>query len=300
MLVHGLGLGVIGIALATCATNVLNAVILTLYCTYKDKFIHKESWHFLNRDSFSGIIEYLEYAIPATIMRCLEYWCFEVLVIYAGWIGSTEQGAAITVFHLFSVCYRIPNGISMASTNLIGSSLGANLYKDAKKYSQAAFLLVLVVIVFVNTNLIVFRYQLPKIFTYHEEMIEVASRLLIVFTFIVVGDFIQGCQVGSMLAMGLQKYGSYINILSYLGLTLPMSYILAFYFDLGVYGVYIGAVSGSSFAGLCYLIVVQTANWEKLAQEISLRLNLYSSKLQNGENSEICSLESKNSSLLIP
>jgi Na+-driven multidrug efflux pump len=69
-----------------------------------------------------------------------------VLVIYTGWIGATEQGAAICMFQILSILYRLPSGVSSASINLIGGSLGAGNYAAARVYSLASLSVVIVIV----------------------------------------------------------------------------------------------------------------------------------------------------------
>ena len=144
ILVNACELGVIGISISTWVTNILNALLLILCWSYKEGLINKESWHWYNKDSFKGWIQFLSLAVPSTIMRSLEYSSIEVLAMFTGWIGYIEQGAAIANFQLFSFTYRIPGGISIASTNLIGNCLGARNFQNARKYSISAIILVLI------------------------------------------------------------------------------------------------------------------------------------------------------------
>ena len=65
-----LNLDIVGIAVATCITYILNFVIGTVYITLNKSVVKEGSWHWINRDSFKGIIEYLRYGIPSMIHEC--------------------------------------------------------------------------------------------------------------------------------------------------------------------------------------------------------------------------------------
>ena len=83
--------------------------------------------------------------VPSTIMRSLEYSSIEVLAIFTGLIGYVEQSASIANFQISSYFYRIPNGISIASTSLIGNCLGSRQHINARKYTVSAILIVIMV-----------------------------------------------------------------------------------------------------------------------------------------------------------
>ena len=75
-----------------------------------------------------------------------------------------------------------------------------------------------------------------------------------------------------MLAMGYQKYGSVINIFSYLVITLPLGYVLAFVLDYGLYSIFYAGVIGSSFAAIAYIYTVFMTDWKLLAISVSARI----------------------------
>jgi len=64
-----------GVGIATSITYFTNFGLLSLYLFYSST-IHKESWHFINRDAFKGWDEYLRLGIPSMLMLCFEAWCF--------------------------------------------------------------------------------------------------------------------------------------------------------------------------------------------------------------------------------
>lgn len=125
-----------------------------------------------------GLFEYVRFGLPATVMRCMEYWAIEFVSIMTGWIGTQEQAAFIICFHCTSVAYRIPYGISNASVNPIGTLLGAGQYKNAKKYALAALMLTIVDIILNIIVFAAFSRQIIGVFTTHEEFVDIGSKLL--------------------------------------------------------------------------------------------------------------------------
>ena len=57
-------LNLIGAALATWITYITDWILLNLYVTFKHGYVKEESWHWLNRDSFSELYHFLKYSIP--------------------------------------------------------------------------------------------------------------------------------------------------------------------------------------------------------------------------------------------
>ena len=91
-----------GIGIATTWTFILNFISLTLYVHFNKNLIPKESWHFINKDAFSKLIEYLKYGVPAWLMLLLDWWAYELLNIIAGMIGVKELAASVIIFNIHS------------------------------------------------------------------------------------------------------------------------------------------------------------------------------------------------------
>ena len=74
-------MGVKGTAIATIITYFLNFVLSVLYVIYLKKVNRpiRESWHFINKDSFVNLFSYFKQAINCCLLLILEWWCFELL-----------------------------------------------------------------------------------------------------------------------------------------------------------------------------------------------------------------------------
>ena len=68
-----------GVGIATSFTFIWNFSILTLYVHFKKDLIQRESWHFINKDAFMRIPEYLKFGIPACLMLLLDWWAYEII-----------------------------------------------------------------------------------------------------------------------------------------------------------------------------------------------------------------------------
>ena len=44
-------------------------------------------------ESFYGIGEYVKIAVPSTIMTCMDWWSFEIMIFTSGFFGVTAQAA---------------------------------------------------------------------------------------------------------------------------------------------------------------------------------------------------------------
>lgn len=62
-----------------------------MYCHFKEEL--KSSYFFPGPETFHGLGEYFKLAIPSTLLMIFDWWCFEILAIYAGFISVEATGA---------------------------------------------------------------------------------------------------------------------------------------------------------------------------------------------------------------
>jgi len=104
--------------------------------------------------------------------------------------------------------------------------------------------------VFFALVFLLFNNQLPQIYTDDVLVISTASSLLLLAALFQLSDGFQ--VVGSGLLRGMQdvKMPSILAFASYWVIMVPVSYILAFNYRMGVQGIWVGFVVGLSVAAL--------------------------------------------------
>ncbi|CAI2367105.1 unnamed protein product [Moneuplotes crassus] len=250
-------------------TNIISLALLTLFCMKTSK-IPREGWHY-ELGSFEGLAQFISLAIPSTMMRCMEYWVSEIIMIFTGWCGAKDQAAAIIIFNVFLAMYRLISGISMATSNLVGNCLGNNDAKNAKQYALASLCVAFVPIILCTNFLFFCRYQIMS-FSDDQEVVKKGVSLMIFFILLCPFDFIQGSLSGVLTGMGYQKYGSMINILSYFLFLIPLAYVLGFVYGYGTTGIFIAWVLGFLVCSILVTATVFLTDWDHLTKKIQERL----------------------------
>jgi multidrug resistance protein, MATE family len=218
-----------GVAMSSNITYFLTFIPSYGYIWINPKIVKFDSWHFINSDSFKGIPEYLKYGIPSLFMVVLEMWCFEAMLIIAGIIGSDQLGAAVIMINFAALLFMASMGMYFTASSLIGNNLGALKPEDARMYAKVSTMTAILFSVFCHILILIFKSQIAGVFTDHKEI-----KSIIVATFPVValslwGSFIQNVSAGAIAAMGYQKYGSIICIVSYWVIGIPMMLFFSFY-----------------------------------------------------------------------
>jgi len=133
--------------------------------------------------------------------------------------------------------------------------------------------------------ILIFKTQIAEFFTDHDEIISKLEQVYPIVTFLLCGDYMQGITGGAIRAMGFQKYASFICIVSYWAIGMPLSITFAFQLEYDVLGIWLGLPFGLTCVAISFLYMIYTTDFQELSQKIVDRLE--KEKLEmNADNPE--------------
>ncbi|CAI2365570.1 unnamed protein product [Moneuplotes crassus] len=270
--VSAFSLSVSGVAIATSITYFMNYLVPVIYVTFKKDSVRENSMHWINKDSFVGLWQYMKYAIPAMMLTALEYCAFEATTIIGGTIGESELAACVILFNVVAFVYMVPLGFCYAANTLVGNNLGAmnvknvNIYRDLATYIAVGFSLVL------GASMFVFRYQIANLFTQDQGIIDIVVAGMPLASLSTFGDYTQGITQGTIKAMGIQSYATVFALTGFWVIAIPLTALFTFKFHWGIYGAWGGLPIGLAFVGISYIFLVYRTDTTALAQKVSERI----------------------------
>ena len=273
ILTYTFELGIVGVSVATWISNFVNLAIVTLYISFKEDVVPKESWHFINSDSFKGFGEYLKFGVPSALIIILEWWSYELLAMYAGMLSVEELAAHVMLFNLSIILFQVTEGTAFVVWNFVGNSIGEMKAKKTKIYVKAAVIVILAITVVIVILLITFRHQIAITFTEEENVDRLMEEVIPIFLLWVFWDYPQCVVWGAIRGMGYQIYGSVVSFISYWAINFPLAYLLWFTFDMRLQGIWLGLQFGSAFAFFAYSGVVWFTDIDKLVTQVNERIN---------------------------
>ncbi len=189
---------------------------------------------------------------PIGLQMVIEVLSFSLGAIMLGWISKESLAGHQVAISMASMTYMISFGLSAGTTIRVSHAFGE---RDRNELKHAVFASLHMVIAFMSLMGILFillRNQLPLLFTNDPAVIEVASALLIVGAFFQISDGIQVILLGALRGMADVRIPMVIAFFCYIVVSLPISYLLAFVFNFGYSGVWIGFVFGLSTAAVLF------------------------------------------------
>jgi multidrug resistance protein, MATE family len=182
----------------------------------------------------------------------IEILAFSIGAIMLGWISKESLAGHQVAISMASMTYMISFGLASGTTIRVSHAFGEH---DLKEVKHAVYVSLHIVIAFMSLMGILFvllRNQVPLLFTSDPAVIKVAAGLLVVGAFFQIFDGIQVVLLGALRGIADVRVPMFMAFFSYIVVSLPISYLLAFTFNFGYSGVWIGFVFGLSTAAVLF------------------------------------------------
>ncbi len=252
--------GIVGAAMATGLSRTIMCVVLWAYILVDKKTIaliaqYKQAL----TPAKSYISQILRIGIPSGLMMFFEVAAFSAGQIMSGWLDKSSIEAGGVAFNLASfqvainlasITFMMVSGLAAAGTIMTGYAYGNKDKESLRIAGNTVYFLTICSQLFFALIFLVFHNQLPLIYTSDTLVISTASSLLLLAALFQLSDGFQ--VVGSGILRGMQdvKVPSALAFMSYWMMMVPISYVLAFYYNMGVAGIWVGFVIGLSAAAV--------------------------------------------------
>ncbi|MBX3044068.1 MAG: MATE family efflux transporter [Candidatus Kapabacteria bacterium] len=200
--------------------------------------------------SINHIKRILKLGLPISLQFLLEVGSFTFGALMMGWLGSNELAAHQIAISIAGFTYLAASGIGSAATIRLSNLLGERKIGELKVSGNASLVLVLIWMSIAAVLMILLRYHLPSLYVSELPVIELTASLFIVAAFFQIFDGVQVTALGALRGIKDVRVPTFISLLSYWIIALPVGYILAFTFELGAVGIWLGYLSGLFIAAI--------------------------------------------------
>ncbi|KAJ2363696.1 ethionine resistance protein [Coemansia sp. RSA 2610] len=164
-------------------------------------------------------------AAPAMVEACGEYMAFEIMTLFATYLGPTSLAAQAIAFSSMSMFYQLPHGVGAAAAVRIGRLLGE---RDSAGAKFSAMVLVIGGLLHSTVGSLFFAFcgsWWIGTYTKDAEVLAIASKLMLIAAAIEWTDASRGIVPGILRGMGKQRKAATINVASYYFVVLPLGVI---------------------------------------------------------------------------
>ena len=246
-------LGVEGAAIGTLISRICMLIFIVFYLKLHKKLSKYIKRFFPSKVQIQRVKKIIYLGLPSALHSFFEVAFFISAVWMSGIIGKNSQAANQIALNLASMTYMVALGVGVAAMIRVGNQRGMMNFIKLREVALSTLLLIIIIDIFFCIIFLIFNDYLPLLYldlgdsnnlTDVNEVIELASKLLIIAGVFQLFDGIQAVVLGALRGMQDVNKPALIIFLSYGLIGFPTSYFLGFYTNLSVVGIWIGLMTG--------------------------------------------------------
>lgn len=233
-------LGLRGAGIATVISRYAGGLGLIFVVLGLKHFRKYKPWLIPTEFDIKIIWRIIKIGAPIGFQYVFEVGAFAASAMLAGTMSMTSQVAHQIALNLATVSYMVSTGIATAAAIRVGSAKGMKRVALMRKSGYSAIWIGAIWMLFASIILIVFRHQLPYVFKADEEVVALASSLLMFAAVFQISDGVQAVAMGTLRGLSDVFVPFLITFVAYWVFGLPTGYLLGIHFGMGVIGLWIG------------------------------------------------------------
>ena len=246
-------LGVEGAAIGTLISRICMLTFIIVYLKLHKKLSVYINRFFPSKVQIKRVKKIIYLGLPSALHSFFEVAFFISAVWMSGIIGKNSQAANQIALNLASMTYMVALGVGVAAMIRVGNQRGMMNFIKLREVALSTLFLIIIVDIFFCLIFLIFNDYLPLLYldpndannlTDVNEVLQIASKLLIIAGVFQLFDGIQAVVLGALRGMQDVNIPALIIFLSYGLIGFPTSYFLGFYTSLSVVGIWIGLMTG--------------------------------------------------------
>jgi MATE family multidrug resistance protein len=198
----------------------------------------------------STIRTMIRIGLPVGAQYLSEVGAFAFAAILMGWISATALASHQIAITCAATTFMFPLGISQAVSIRIGQAVGAGMKSLTRILFGGGLAISFFVMSFFAIAFALFGRTIAHAFNGDTEVIDLASKLLIVAGIFQVADGIQVTAMGALRGIADVKVPMLLALAFYWIIAIPVGYSIAFIFRLGAVGIWMGLALGLFLAAI--------------------------------------------------
>jgi MATE family multidrug resistance protein len=183
----------------------------------------------------------------------MEAGAFSVSGIIIGTISAVAQAAHQIALSCAAFTFMVSLGLSQAGSIRVSNAYGRKDWFKIFNIGKSTYATAFIYGIVCALMFIIFRNELPKLFTKDDDVLSLAGILILYAAIFQISDSTQAIGAGLMRGIKDVKTPTYLIGTAYWIIGIPVGLLLAFQFEMGAEGMWIGFIAGLTFASIFLL-----------------------------------------------
>lgn len=188
--------------------------------------------------------------LPSSMQMGLEVCAFSLTTLLIARLGAEMLATHQIILNIASFAFMFPLGLSAATATRVGFHMGR---LDRPKALRTSWLGITIgALMMASSALVLFAipHQLLRLFTQDSAVITLGVSIIFLCALFQIFDGIQVVSAGALRGLGDTKTALYTNLIAHWCLGLPIGFALCFWFDKGLWGLWVGLALGLFFTAV--------------------------------------------------
>jgi len=204
--------------------------------------------------------------LPSALQMFFEVTFFTSAIWMSGLLGKNPQAANQIALNLSSMTYMVAIGVGVTAMIRVGNEKGRGDFTALRRVAVSTFLLIFLMsslfcLFFIATHdLLPWLYldgSAPEISSDVNEVVEIASNLILIAAFFQIADGLQAVVLGALRGIQDVIIPAFLIFISYGAIGFPISYYLGLNTEWATYGIWIGLLTGLILSALLLVLRFQ-------------------------------------------
>ncbi|WP_315821254.1 MATE family efflux transporter [Paraflavitalea speifideaquila] len=192
--------------------------------------------------------ELLHIGTASSLQLGMEAGAFAVSSIIIGTLGAVTLAAHQIALSLASFTFMVSMGLAQAGSIRVSNAYGREDWPLIRVIGKSTIFTALGYGIFCAIIFSVLRNVLPQFFNNDVEVVKLAGLLLLFAAVFQISDSTQAISAGLLRGIKDVKAPTIFITIAYWVIGIPVGYLFAFHFDLGAPGIWLGLITGLTFA----------------------------------------------------
>ncbi|KQL46792.1 MATE family efflux transporter [Brevibacillus choshinensis] len=201
--------------------------------------------------------------IPSAFEQITYNGCQAIFLYYVTFLGAAALASRQYVLNISMFIYLFSLAIGMGTAIITGRLVGAGRQEEAYQRVWVSLRWGFLCTVIINIVVIVFREPIMGLFTNDPDILRISTQVILLSIFLETGRVFNIILINSLRAAGDAKFPVYMGLISMVGVSLPLGYVLAFHANLGLAGVWLAVAADEWIRAVVMFFRWRSRAWER-------------------------------------
>lgn len=245
-------LGAVGTGYASAVVGVVMFTSILLYTVTKKAYVRFEIFKNWRWPQWKYQKELLWIGVPNGISSFMEVSMFATIALMIGSLGTIAVAGHQVAINFGSITFMIPFGLATAISVRVGVFTGRGQPERARFAGYTGIGLSVLIMTMTASIMLLFPRAIAGIYTSDPQVVELASKLLLMAAIFQISDGLQVSGYGALRGLKDTRIPMFVNILAYWGIGLPIGYWAGLTMGWGPEGFWVGLIFGLSAAAIMH------------------------------------------------